>query len=164
MQRNSQVRVLPAMVLPMPKRSKEETNQNGGRDSASGENCVIFSTALVGKNYKLPCFSSSQRTNGTPQQAKLPAIRSPRSPRRSRQEQRQRQRTPLLLLLHCSKTRLTTPWNRSKLCPGVEDISKLKVLYSVLNRQPNRSNSIGTQTPKIKARTQVGTSFFSSIF
>merc|ERR1719495_2418916 len=30
-----EVRVLPAMVLPMPKRSKEETNQNGGRDSAS---------------------------------------------------------------------------------------------------------------------------------
>ena len=53
-QRNPQVRVLPAMVLPMPKRNKEETNQNGGRDSASGKNCVIFSTALVGKNYKLP--------------------------------------------------------------------------------------------------------------
>ena len=123
MQRNPQVRVLPAMVLPMPKRNKEETNQNGGRDSASGRNCVIFITALVGKNYTLPWFSSSQRTNGTPQQAKLPAIRSPLFPRQFRQEHCQRQRTPLLLLLHCSKTRLTTPWNRSKLCPGVEDIS-----------------------------------------
>ena len=38
----SQVRVLPAMVLPLPKRNKNAANQNGRKDSASGGDLNMF--------------------------------------------------------------------------------------------------------------------------
>jgi len=105
-----EVRVLPAMVLPMPKRNKEETNQNGGRDSASED------------EWHTPAGKATSH-----QKPPLPPTVSPRA--------------------------MSTTTNSSPPPPALQPDSANDSLEPV--KTLSRSNSIGTQTPKIKARTQV---------
>merc|ERR1719494_836678 len=103
-------RVLPAMVLPMPKRNKEEANQNGGRDSASED------------EWHTPAGKATSH-----QKPPLPPTVSPRA--------------------------TSTTTNSSPPPPTLQPDSANDSLKPV--KTLSRSNSIGTQTPKIKARTQV---------
>merc|ERR1719239_1921009 len=102
-----EVRVLPAMVLPMPKRNKNGANQNGRKDSASEE------------EFHTPAGKGSPPSSH--QKPPLPPMVSPRG--------------------------ASTSPSQDQLSPTNDSLEPVQTL--------SRSNSIGTKTPKIKARTQV---------